>query len=119
MTRIQTFEKFWPFYLGEHSLPLTRQVHFVGTTLAFIQLVYALFIMSWQPLLGALISAYFCAWVSHFFIEKNRPATFTYPIWSFVGDWRMWALTLARQLDKELKKYGIVPRTTAGVPVKS
>ena len=119
--RIKTYREFWPFYLGEHSLPLTRAVHFVGTTLAAAQLIYALVSMTWQPLIGAVISAYFCAWTSHFFIEKNRPATFTYPGWSFISDWRMWALMAVRKLDGELKRFGIVPRSksVAGEPVKS
>ncbi len=117
--RIKTFEEFWPFYLGEHSLPVTRGFHYVGTTLALVQLIVALVSMTWQPLLGALFSAYFCAWTSHFFIEKNRPATFAYPLWSFVSDWRMWALWLTRRLDAELKRHQIVPKSAGGVPVKS
>ena len=117
--RIKTFEEFWPFYLGEHSLAATRAVHFVGTSLALLQLVYAVVSMTWQPLVGALISAYFCAWVSHFFIEKNRPATFSYPAWSFVADWRMWALMAVRKLDGELKRFNIVPRTMQALSVKN
>ena len=117
--RITTFAEFWPFYLGEHSPPLTRALHFVGTTLALAQLIYAAVSMTWQPLIGALLSGYFWAWISHFFIEKNRPATFTYPLWSFVSDWRMWALMAVRRLDGELTRFHIVPKTTGGVPVKS
>lgn len=112
-TRIQTYEKFWPFYLGEHSLPLTRALHFVGTTIAAILLVNAIVTMTWQPAVGALVSGYFWAWISHFFVEKNRPATFTYPLWSFISDWRMWALMAVRRLGPELDKHGIVPKTTA------
>ena len=117
--RLKTFKEFWPFYLGEHSLPLTRQVHFLGTTLAALQIIWAIVSMTWQPLIGALISAYFCAWTSHFLIEKNRPATFTYPFWSFAADWRMWALMGTFKLDAELKKFSIVPKQTAGQAVKS
>ena len=117
--RIKSFKEFWPFYLGEHSLPLTRAIHFVGTTLALLQIVYATVSLTWQPLVGALISAYFCAWTSHFFVEKNRPATFSYPLWSLIADWRMWALMAVRKLDGELKRFQIVARTTPGVAVKS
>ena len=118
--RIKTFEEFWPFYLGEHSIPLTRTLHFIGTTIAALLIVTAIVTMTWQPLIGALISAYSCAWISHFFIEKNRPATFTYPAWSFISDWRMWALMAVRKLDGELKRFNITPKaTTTAAPVKS
>jgi hypothetical protein len=111
--RIKTYEAFWPFYLGEHSLSLTRTVHFIGTTIAAILIVTAAVTLTWQPLIGALISAYSCAWLSHFFIEKNRPATFTYPGWSFVSDWRMWALMATGKLGAELKRFNITPKNTA------
>ena len=111
--RIKTFEAFWPFYLGEHSLPLTRALHFVGTTIAALLVVTAIFTMTWQPLIGAIISGYFWAWVSHYFVEKNRPATFSYPAWSFIADWRMWALMALRKLDGELKRHNITPKTTS------
>ena len=105
--RIQTFKEFWPFYLGEHSHPLTRRLHFVGTTIAALLLVSAVVTMSWQPLIGALVSGYFWAWMSHFFVEKNRPATFSYPVWSFIADWRMWGLMALQRLDGELKLHQI------------
>lgn len=110
---ITTYDAFWPFYLGEHSLPSTRWMHFVGTTVALGLLVAA--VVQAQPLwvLGALVSGYAFAWVSHFFIEKNRPATFTYPLWSFVSDWRMWALMLTGRLGAELARYGITPKNAA------
>ena len=117
--RITTLEEFWPFYLGEHSRPLTRALHFFGTSLALLQLVYAIVTLSWEPLVAAVISAYFCAWASHFFIEKNRPATFSYPLWSFVCDWRMWAAMAVGRLDEDLKKYGVVPKTAQNLAVKS
>lgn len=110
---ITTFAAFWPFYLGEHSLPSTRWMHFVGTTVALGLLVTAA--VTAQPLLvlGALVSGYAFAWVSHFFIEKNRPATFTYPLWSFVSDWKMWALMLTGRLGAELARHGITPKNAA------
>lgn len=108
--RISTYEAFWPFYLGEHSLAATRWVHFAGTTVALGLLVAAAVTATPWLLLGALVAGYAVAWVSHFFIEKNRPATFTYPLWSFVSDWRMWALMLTGRLGGELVKHGITPR---------
>jgi hypothetical protein len=108
--RITTYEKFWPFYLGEHSLPATRWFHFVGSTLGVIALVAGLVQGSMMGLPAGLFSGYAFAWFSHFVIEKNRPATFTYPLWSFGSDWRMWALMATGRLDAELARFGITPR---------
>lgn len=113
MKKYQSFETFWPFYLGEHSLPSTRWVHFVGTTIALLNLITAIVTLSPAYILSGLFSGYFFAWVSHFFIEKNRPATFTYPAWSFIADWRMWALMATGKLPAELAKFQIVPKNTA------
>jgi hypothetical protein len=110
---ITSFEAFWPFYLGEHSLPVTRWMHFVGTSIALLNLVSAVVLLAPAYILSALLSGYFFAWVSHFFIEKNRPATFTYPLWSFIADWKMWAFMATGKLGAELEKHQIVPKTTS------
>ena len=110
---LTTFEAFWPFYLGQHSLPATRWIHFVGTTIAALNLVMAVVYLAPYYVLSALFSGYLFAWVSHFFVEKNRPATFTYPAWSFIADWRMWALMATGRLGAELTKHHIVPKTAA------
>ena len=104
---IKTYEAFWPFYLGEHSLSSTRWVHFVGTTIAFLNIVSAVVFMAPSYLLSALLSGYAFAWVSHFFIEKNRPATFTYPLWSLASDYRMFFLWLTGRLGPHLKRAGV------------
>lgn len=111
--RIQSFQAFWPFYLGEHSLPATRWMHFVGTTMALANLAWAAVTLTPWYVLSALVSGYAFAWVSHFFMEKNRPATFTYPLWSFAADWKMWAFMLTGKLGAELEKHGVRPRTGA------
>ena len=74
--RIDSFEAFWPFYVREHSKPLTRTLHFVGTTLLWPILVLAVLDTPWW-LLAAPVAGYGFAWAAHFFVEKNRPATFT------------------------------------------
>ena len=117
-TKIATYQEFWPFYLGEHSLPSTRWIHFVGTCIAFANIVAAVVFLAPQFLLGALFSGYLFAWVSHFFVEKNRPATFTYPFWSFFSDWRMWALMMTGQLNAELKRFNITPKTITAEAAK-
>jgi|APLak6261679142_1056127.scaffolds.fasta_scaffold00001_129 hypothetical protein len=110
---LTTFEAFWPFYLGEHSLPVTRWFHFVGTTIALLNLIAAVVYLAPLYILSALFSGYLFAWVSHFFLEKNRPATFTYPAWSFAADWKMWALMLTGRLNAELQKHHITPRSAS------
>jgi hypothetical protein len=133
----KSFASFYPFYLGEHSLPTTRRLHLVGTTIALfastraavslvprILTITALRSMvaevpalhnflewlivrtqglrldgSLKVVLGGIISAYAFAWVSHFFVEKNKPATFKYPIWSLRGDFKLWWETVSLQRE--------------------
>jgi hypothetical protein len=107
--RIQSFEKFWPFYLGEHSLPATRWMHFFGSTASLGLAASGFVTLEWQLFPAAVICGYAFAWIGHFFIEKNKPATFTYPAWSFKADWKMWALILTGRLNAELSRHGITP----------
>jgi hypothetical protein len=104
--RFQTFAEFWPFYLGEHSESANRWLHFIGTSLALAQILYGLATQRFWLLLTALVTGYAFAWIGHFFLEKNRPATFTYPWFSFMGDWKMWALMMTGRLGNEMKKTG-------------
>ena len=83
--RIATFEDFWPFYVREHSKRLNRRLHFIGTSL--------------MPLFG-----YGFAWVGHFFVQKNRPATFQYPLWSLGADFVMYGKMWTGAMDDELRK---------------
>jgi hypothetical protein len=105
--RIQSFEKFWPFYLGEHSLPATRWMHFFGSSAAIGFTVSGVLTGSWAMFPAALACGYGFAWVGHFFIEKNRPATFTYPRWSFMADWKMWLMMATGRLNAELLRLNI------------
>lgn len=105
--QFKTFEEFWPFYLGEHALPANRALHFIGTTLALAQIIFALATQRYWFLLTALVTGYAFAWIGNFRLEKNRPATFTYPWFSFMGDWKMWAMICTGQLSKELKRLGL------------
>jgi hypothetical protein len=109
-TRHHSFSSFWPYYLQEHSRPATRWVHFLGSTLGLGILINAVATGAWATAPLALVSGYAFAWFSHFFIEKNRPATFTYPLWSFAGDWKMWAFMLSGRLTPELERLGITPK---------
>lgn len=88
--RFRTFSDFYPFYLGEHTDPTCRRLHFIGTSLAAVLLAAALLTRRWWLILLALVFGYAFAWVGHVCFEHNRPATFQYPLFSFMGDWRMW-----------------------------
>ncbi|HEU4819810.1 MAG TPA: DUF962 domain-containing protein [Qipengyuania sp.] len=105
--RYASFAEFWPFYLREHSRPFTRALHYVGTTLVVALAVFALVTGRLWWLLAMPVAGYFFAWLAHFTVEKNRPATFTYPLWSLAADFRMWWLWLTGQLGKELERAGV------------
>ena len=96
--RIRTFADFYPFYLSEHSNRVSRRLHFAGTTIALALLIAALATQVWWLIVVALVQGYAFAWVGHFFFEHNRPATFKYPGFSFVGDWRLWWDILTRKI---------------------
>ena len=105
--RYSSFREFWPFYLREHSKPQTRALHYVGTSLVVAMAVYALATQQWLVLIAVPVAGYFFAWVAHFRIERNRPATFTYPLWSLLADFKMWALWLGGRLGPELERAGV------------
>jgi len=101
------FGEFWPFYLSEHSKPGTRWLHFMGSTLGLTCLLAAaLGGTAWLILLG-LALGYAFAWTGHFLIERNRPATFKYPLRSFAADFKMWGYMLTGRLDAELRRWNI------------
>ncbi|WP_447765319.1 Mpo1-like protein [Sphingopyxis panaciterrae] len=102
-----SFAEFWPFYLREHSKVRTRALHYVGTSLVVLIAVAAVVSGRWGWLVALPLAGYFFAWVAHFGVEKNRPATFTYPLWSLAADFRMWGLWLTGRLGPELDKAGV------------
>jgi len=98
MRRFASFREFYPFYLGEHANRTSRRLHFIGSCGVLALLGVAL--VRAQPLwlLAALLCGYGFAWVGHFFFEKNRPATFRHPLYSFAGDWVMFRDILLRRI---------------------
>jgi hypothetical protein len=86
-----SFAEFYPYYLSEHADIRCRRLHFAGTTVALISLIAAIVTGNGWWLLAALLAGYSFAWVGHFYFEKNRPATFKHPFYSFIGDWVMYA----------------------------
>jgi hypothetical protein len=98
-TKHTTFAEFFPFYLGEHQHPVCRTLHFIGTSLGLGCLIQALLAASGVWLLAGLVVGYAFAWVGHFVFEKNKPASFKQPLYSFMGDWVMWWQLLTGQLS--------------------
>ena len=88
--KYQSFAEFYPVYLSEHSNRACRELHFAGSTLALACLAALLLTENpwWLP--AALLCGYGFAWIGHFGFEKNRPATFRHPFYSFLGDWVMY-----------------------------
>ena len=101
------FAGFWPYYLREHSRPATRALHYIGTTLVVAIAAFALVTGRWWLLALLPVAGYFFAWLAHFRVERNRPATFTYPLWSLAADFKMWWLWLTGRLGPELKRAGV------------
>ena len=102
--RYRSFGEFWPFYLREHSKPRTRLLHYIGTSIVVGLAAYALMSGKFLWLLAIPLAGYGFAWFAHFRVERNRPATFTYPLWSLAADFKMWWLWLTGRLQPELDK---------------
>ena len=90
----KTFRDFYPYYLSQHTNPTCRVLHFIGSSIVLAALVVALITSNAWWLAAMPLAGYGFAWAGHFFFEKNRPATFTYPLYSFAGDWVMYCQLL-------------------------
>lgn len=90
MSQFRSFNEFYVFYLSEHADRNCRRLHFAGTTLVLATLAFAVLARDARWLWLAPVFGYGCAWIGHFVFEKNRPATFQHPFYSFVGDWVMY-----------------------------
>ncbi len=104
-----SFTEFWPHYVAEHSKPNTRLLHLLGTSLALGSVAFLIATGRWWLFPLALIPGYAAAWIGHFFIEKNKPATFQYPLWSFIGDYKMIWLMLTGQMRREIERVNKTP----------
>jgi len=94
----KSFKSFYPFYLSQHQNIICRRLHFIGSSLIIIMLAFILINSAWLLLWTLPLFGYGFAWLGHFFFEKNRPATFTYPWYSLLGDWVMYKDTLTGKL---------------------
>jgi hypothetical protein len=94
MSSFNSFVEFYPFYLGEHSHPTCRRLHFIGSSLVIVVVLWALISGQLRWLWLAPVAGYGFAWVGHIVFEKNRPATFRHPLYSLLGDWVMYGQIL-------------------------
>ena len=94
---ITNYDEFWDYYVREHSRPMTRVLHFVGTSLGLVLLGWFVWNRMWVYITFCFVVGYAFAWFAHFVVEKNRPATFQYPFWSFISDYKMmWYMATGR-----------------------
>ena len=98
MKRYAAFRDFYPYYLSEHANPTCRRLHFAGTSLVLACIVAVMATGNPWWLVAAPVTGYGFAWVGHFFFERNRPATFTYPMYSLIGDWVMFGQMLTGRI---------------------
>lgn len=103
----RTYAEFWPFYLHEHAKPQTRAIHYVGTLASTAVLVLAIASQSWWWLIAVPFLGYGPAWFAHFFVERNKPATFQAPLWSLISDYRMCGLFLTGRIGGELMRHQV------------
>src|SRR5437867_13217926 len=101
---IRSFADFWPHYVRAHSKERTRLLHAIGSVLAVVMLGIAFAVSLWW-LIAVPVVGYTFAWYAHFFVEKNRPATFGHPFYSLIADYRMTFLMMAGRMNEEVAKY--------------
>ncbi|MBS0343518.1 MAG: DUF962 domain-containing protein [Proteobacteria bacterium] len=85
-----SFAQFYPFYLKEHSNRTCRQLHFVGLSISLVCLATLIVTGNWWWLLPTIVTGYAFSWIGHFVFEKNKPASFKRPLYSFMGDCAMY-----------------------------
>ena len=102
--KLKSFAEFWPHYVADHSRPATRVLHAVGTLTSTALAAATVATGRWWLLPLTLLPGYGAAWVGHFFVERNRPASFRHPLWSFIADYKMVALMLAGRMEREVER---------------
>jgi hypothetical protein len=101
---ITNYDEFWVFYVQEHSRPATRILHFIGTSLGLLLLACFIWRGTWYYFPVCLAVGYAFAWFAHFVMEKNRPATFKYPFWSFISDYKMMWYMITGRMGREIRR---------------
>ncbi len=98
-------QAFYDFYLDEHQNMACRRLHFAGSSFGLLGLAKSVKTRSAKPLVKGIAAGYACAWVGHFFFEKNKPASFKFPLKSFASDFRMYSDVLRGNLSLRNRKY--------------
>lgn len=98
------FDEFYPFYLKQHSNKICRLLHFIGTTIVFALFFTAIYHGNYLLWFFVPIAGYGFAWIGHFFFEKNKPATFQYPLWSLMSDFKMYFDILSGKISFDSTK---------------
>ncbi len=106
----RTFAEFWPFYVREHADPRNRLMHGIGTSLGLALFGVILATGNWRLAVLLPVIGYGFSWYGHFFLQKNRPATFTYPLWSLAADFKMYGLMVTGRMG------AVVAEVMAGEP---
>ena len=88
-TKFTSFKDFYPYYLSEHKLRINKILHVIGSFSGLGFLIYSIYTGQYKLIPISFVFGYMFAWIGHFFFEKNKPATFKYPLYSFIGDWVM------------------------------
>lgn len=106
--RFPTYKAFWPHYVSEHRSALNRNLHFLGTALALLFLCFA--IGAGEPGWLALVpvAGYGFSWIGHLWVEKNRPTSWQYPLWSLAADFHMFALMCLGRMNREVKRMSVL-----------
>ncbi|MDX3900006.1 MAG: DUF962 domain-containing protein [Sphingobium sp.] len=104
--RARAFRDFWPFYLQEHARPATRALHYAGTSIV-LALAASLPFLPARWALGLPVAGYGFAWAAHGLIERNRPATFRYPLWSLRADFVMLYRFVVGHMPRDLRRAGV------------
>ncbi len=110
MTGPTSYREFWPYYVREHAHPRTRLLHFLGTSGVIVLAILAIVLSNGWLLLALPVFGYGFAWFAHAFVERNKPATFTHPFWSLMGDSHMFWLMLTGRMDAEVQRHLQGPR---------
>ena len=97
-TKFTSFKEFYPYYLSEHKLKINKILHALGSIYGLIFLIFVIFSEQYKLIPIAFLIGYFFAWIGHFMFEKNKPATFKYPLYSFIGDWVMLKDIITRKI---------------------
>lgn len=106
---IKNYAEFYPYYLSEHRNINSRRLHVLGSGLALYYVRKAIKQAKPKYLVYGVVSAYSCAWIGHFVFEKNKPASFKQPIYSFISDWRMLSDIVRGRLSLKDRRLDKIP----------